>query len=77
MASYYLLCMHVLIYWSLFYSLVCNDDVQCSFRERLETSTGMCVCVCVCACVFVGHCLATKVFIGKLPATGGVWVIIE
>ena len=26
--------------------------------------------------LLVGHCLATKVFIGKLPATGGVWVII-
>ena len=25
---------------------------------------------------FVGHHLATKVFIGKLPATRGVWVII-
>ena len=29
------------------------------------------------ACILVGCCLATKVFIGKLPATGGVWVIIE
>ena len=27
-------------------------------------------------CIFVGHCLATKVFIGKLPATREVWVII-
>ena len=35
------------------------------------------LCVCVCVCVFVGYCLATKVFIGKLPATGGVGVIIE
>ena len=26
---------------------------------------------------FVAHCLATKVFIGKLPASGWVWVIIE
>ena len=25
---------------------------------------------------FVGHCLATKTFIGKLPATRGVWLII-
>ena len=25
--------------------------------------------------VLGGHCLATKVFIGKLPATKGVWVI--
>ena len=30
-----------------------------------------------CVCTFVGCCLATIVFIGKLPATGGVWVIIE
>ena len=27
--------------------------------------------------LIVGRCLATKGFIGKLPATGGVWVIIE
>ena len=27
--------------------------------------------------VLVGRCLATKVFIGKLLATGGVWVIME
>ena len=26
--------------------------------------------------LIVGHRLATKVFIGKLPATRGVWVII-
>ena len=26
--------------------------------------------------LFVGRCLATNVFIGKLPATGGMWVII-
>ena len=25
--------------------------------------------VCMCAFVFVDHCLATEVFIGKLPAT--------
>ena len=25
---------------------------------------------------FVGHCLATKAFIGKLPVTRGMWVII-
>ena len=38
------------------------------------------VYVCTCMCLinlFVGRCLATKVFIGKLPATGGVWMIIE
>ena len=29
------------------------------------------------ACMFVDRCLATKVFVGKLPATRGVWVIIE
>ena len=27
-------------------------------------------------CVFVGSCLATKVFIGNLPAMGRRWVII-
>ena len=40
----------------------------------------VCVCVCVCdihcmtvyarVCKFVGSCLATKVFIGNLPAFG-------
>ena len=43
----------------------------------------ICVCTCVCArvhvcmCVFVGSCLATKVFIGNLPAMGRGWVIIK
>ena len=32
--------------------------------------------VCMYVCMFVGCCLATKVFIGKLPATRGVWVIV-
>ena len=31
----------------------------------------------VCVCVFVGSCLATKVFIGNLPATGRGCVIIK
>ena len=35
------------------------------------------VCVCVCMCVFVGSCLAIKVFIGNLPAMGRGWVIIK
>ena len=37
----------------------------------------VCVCVCVCECVCVCVCnrLVTKVFIGKLPALGWVWVI--
>ena len=30
-----------------------------------------------CTYTFVGHCLATKVFISKSLATRGVWVIIE
>ena len=33
------------------------------------------VCVCVCVFVFVGSYLATKVFVGNLPATGRGWVI--
>ena len=39
----------------------------------------VCVSLCVCACVwvFVGSSLATKVFIGNLPATGRGWVIIK
>ena len=28
------------------------------------------------ASLIVGHCLATEIFIGKLPAIRGVWVII-
>ena len=31
----------------------------------------------LCVCVFVGSYLATKVFIGNLPATGRGWVIIK
>ena len=30
----------------------------------------VCACVCVCGYVCVGSCLATKVFVGNLPATG-------
>ena len=45
--------------------------------KKQVCTVQVCVCVCVCVCVFVGSCLATKVFIGKLPATGGVWVIIR
>ena len=37
----------------------------------------MCMCVCNCVCVFVGSCLATEGFIGKLPATQRGWVIIR
>ena len=37
----------------------------------------VCVCTCVCMYVFVGSCLATKVFKSKLPGTGEGWVIIE
>ena len=43
----------------------------------VENVYMVCVCVCVYVCVFVGSCLATKVFfIGNLPATGKRWVII-
>ena len=31
----------------------------------------------LCVCVFVGSYLATKVFIGNLPAMGRGWVIIK
>ena len=37
----------------------------------------MCMCVCVHECVFVGSCLATKVFIGNLSAMGRGRVIIK
>ena len=42
----------------------------------------VCVCacmmyVCMCACIFVGSYLATKVFIGNLPAMGRGWAIIK
>ena len=36
-----------------------------------------CVHVCMCVFTFVGSCLATKVFIGNLPATGREWVIMK
>ena len=35
------------------------------------------VYICTCRTTFVGHRLATKVFISKLLATRGVWVIIR
>ena len=43
------------------------------------TTSIVCVCtrVCMCMCVFVGSCLATKVFIGNLLAMGRGWVIIK
>ena len=34
-----------------------------------------CVCVHTCMCIFVGSCLATKVFIVNLPATEREWFI--
>ena len=40
----------------------------------------MCECMGVsenCVYKFVGSCLATKVFIGNLPAMGREWVTIE
>ena len=43
-----------------------------AYRVSLEST----VCACVFVCVFVGSCLATKVFISKLPGTGEGWVII-
>ena len=36
---------------------------------------AVCECVCMYVSGFVGHCLATDVFMGKLQATGWVWVI--
>ena len=35
----------------------------------------VCACVCVCGGGGGGSCLATKVLIGDLPATGREWVI--
>ena len=54
---------------------------------RGNCSTHVCVCEevgninatetqCPCIRVFVGRCLATTIFIGKLPATGGLWVMV-
>ena len=36
-----------------------------------------CMCVSVYVKLFVGSCLATKAFVGSLPATGRGWVIIK
>ena len=61
----------------------CVIYMSCIMMLSDFQSVLLCVCVCmsVCVfgiyvCVFVGCCLATKVFLGKLPATRGVWVII-
>ena len=43
------------------------DQVQCNIYLHIH----------VYVYIFVGHHLATKVLIGKLPATRGVWVIIN
>ena len=48
---------------------------QLSKQENQGVCVHECMCVC-CVSVFVGSCLATKVFIGNLQATGRGWVII-
>ena len=52
------------------------------YLENVQSITCLvwhvCACVCVleCVCVFVSSCLATKVFIGNLQASGRGWVIV-
>ena len=64
-----------------------NDDCIHHFWEdhkqgRVITQThrllvpSLCSPVCVCVYIVVGCCLATKVFIGKLPTAEWVWGII-
>ena len=48
-------------------------DQQNSYQAVIVVHEMHAVCH---TCIFVGCCLATKVFISKLPARGGVWVII-
>ena len=55
-----------------------TETLNAMLVERGEPwSCEQCVGVGVCVCVFVGSCLATKVFIGNLPAMGRGWVIIK
>ena len=54
-----------------------GDNIIVTELFRVCVCVCVCVCVHVCMCVFVGSCLATKVFIGNLPATGRGWVIIK
>ena len=52
-------------------SFASNCNVPSS-KSCITSGSKLCVCVCVCVSVCrvcVGSCLATKVFIGKLPAT--------
>ena len=46
-----------------------NRKMQRALEEALMKNISLQE---VCVFVFVGRCLAIKVFIGKLPATGGV-----
>ena len=45
--------------------------------DTFDHASHMCVCVCVCVCVCLQSRVATKAFVGKLPATGWVWVTID
>ena len=63
-------------------SLKFTSVQNCSLKPRkdetmdsLEDILGGLDCILVIH-VFVGHRLVTKVFVGKLPATRGVWVIV-
>ena len=61
----------------------CNKVLDYRLVQVCVCACGMCICVCmymyVYVCVFVGSCLATKVFVGNLPALdpGMGWVIIK
>ena len=43
----------------------------------MHVCVRVCVHACMRACMFDGSCLATKVFIGNLPAVGKGWVIMK
>ena len=50
-----------------------------AFSQKILITRSQYVCVYVRICtlyMFIGSCLATKVFIGNLPAMGWGWVII-
>ena len=70
-------------YMNTLLSCVVDKQLKWSWPENAWVYTCVCVhlcvyacaCVCVCVCVCVCNRLVTKVFIGKLLATGWVWVI--
>ena len=66
----------VIIFQNLIFGVIIDTfaDLRAEKNRKEEQLKNNCFICGVCVCV--GSCLATKVVIGKLPATRGLWVII-